>query len=84
MGKGPIMRGVRPIGPLRLLFGLTIGYVGASVGCGPWGASQGPLEPQKVEQHKQITRDYMKGTKVQQGKAGLQGRHPGGPPISRP
>jgi len=71
------MHGVHHDDPRRFFFGLTIGCLCAAVGCGPGGASQGPLDPQKVAELKRTTSDYMKGMKKQQGQIGVPGGHTG-------
>ena len=58
--------------PRRFLLGLMIGCIAAAPGCGP-GGSQGPVAPEKAEQIRKVTSDYMKNMRKARGLAGPGG-----------
>ena len=58
--------------PRRLLLGLMIGCISAAAGCG-LGGSQGPVTPEKAEQIRKVTSDYMKNMRKARGLAGPGG-----------
>jgi hypothetical protein len=66
------MHGVGQPNSRRFLVGLIVGSLCGVVGCGPGGGSQGPLDSQKVEQHRKTTSEYMKGVK-NRGRAEARG-----------
>jgi hypothetical protein len=74
----PIMGGFHLANRRRLLLELLIGCLCAAVGCGPGGGSQGPVTPEKAEQIRKVTSDYMKNTRKAREQAGGRGGPRGG------
>jgi hypothetical protein len=69
----PIMGAFHLADPRRFLLGLMIGCLCAAVGCGLGGGSQGPVTPEKAEQIRKVTSEYMKDMRKARGLAGARG-----------
>jgi hypothetical protein len=72
-GEIAIMRGCHFADRRRLLLGLMIGCLSTAVGCGSGDGSSGPLAPEKAEQIRKVTSDYMKTMKKARGLDGAGG-----------
>jgi hypothetical protein len=73
-GEIAIMRGCHFADPRRILLGVMIGCLCAAVGCGPGGGSSGPIAPEKTEQIRKVTSDYMKNMRKAREQEGPRGK----------